>query len=37
MPHLNAKALSWASLKVAGILSAMHGGCQWDGRRMGVS
>ena len=26
MPHLNAKALSWASLKVAGILSAMHGG-----------
>jgi hypothetical protein len=25
IPHLNAKALSWASLNVGGILSAMHG------------
>lgn len=24
-PHLNARALSWASLKVVGILSAIHG------------
>lgn len=25
IPHLNARALSWVSLRVVGILSAIHG------------